>query len=192
MINLERAAAKAAEIAGKEPLAVLESLGNVLLISHDIPWTNGTNQDAVTLVNKTEKGLQYIVIYNRSADPFHLRFALARELGNIVLEHDGTEPEEVWSMEAECFAYHFLCHRMINYRPVRFCLSWEMKDSLTFGSIKELREFIAVEQTKYSRFIGRETSYRPEDITLVSNSDRSWRNGYDVVLEGRTIGYCGE
>ena len=192
MTDLERAAAKAAEYAGADPLAVLERLGNVLLISHDAPWMSGTNQDAITLVNKTDKGLQYIVIYNRSADPFLLRFALARELGNVVLEHDGSEGEDVWAMESECFAYHFLCHRKINFRPVRICLSWEMKDSMAFGSIKEMREYIADQRTKYNRFIGRSTSCKPEDIVLVSNSDRSWRNGYNVILEGETIGYCGE
>ena len=37
--------------------------------------------------------------------------ALARELGNVVLEHDGTLPEEIRNEEARAFAHHFLCPR---------------------------------------------------------------------------------
>jgi Zn-dependent peptidase ImmA (M78 family) len=37
--------------------------------------------------------------------PFDIvRKALARELGHIVLGHDGTRPEDVRNQEAECFA----------------------------------------------------------------------------------------
>jgi len=44
------------------------------------------------------------VVYNQRM-PFDIvRKALARELGHIVLGHDGTRPEEVRNTEAEHFA----------------------------------------------------------------------------------------
>ena len=41
--------------------------------------------------------------------------ALARELGHIVLGHDGSRPEEVRTAEALCFAQHLLCPRPLLY-----------------------------------------------------------------------------
>ena len=42
---------------------------------------------------------------------FIVQRALAREMGHIVLGHDGTRPEEVRNAEALCFAHHLLCPR---------------------------------------------------------------------------------
>lgn len=56
---------------------------------------------------------RYIVTYNMRL-PFHLQQrALARELGHIILNHDGSRPEEVREAEALCFARHFLCPRAL-------------------------------------------------------------------------------
>ena len=44
--------------------------------------------------------------------------ALARELGHIVLGHDGSKPEDVRMAEAYCFAHHLLCPRPL-IRAVR-------------------------------------------------------------------------
>jgi hypothetical protein len=40
-----------------------------------------------------------------------LQRALAREMGHIVLGHDGSLPEDVRMAEALTFAHHFLCPR---------------------------------------------------------------------------------
>ena len=69
------------------------------------------NHDAVTSVHFEDGKLRYLVTYNQRLPFYLLQRALARELGHIVLGHDGTRPEEVRMAEAYCFAYHFLCPR---------------------------------------------------------------------------------
>ena len=39
--------------------------------------------------------------------------ALAREMGHIVLGHDGSRPQDVRNAEALCFAHHLLCPRAL-------------------------------------------------------------------------------
>ena len=69
------------------------------------------NRDAFTSVNIVNGKKQYLVTYNRYL-PFHVvQRSLARELGHIVLGHDGSRPEEVRNEEAKCFAHHLLCPR---------------------------------------------------------------------------------
>ena len=101
-----------------DPLPILEALPNVLLISYDSsyepisipnPMFASDNLDSFTLVNKKDGKLQYIIVYNQSISRERLRLALARELGHVILQHDGTNPEFVWNEEASCFAHHFLC-----------------------------------------------------------------------------------
>ena len=69
------------------------------------------NHDAVTSVHFEDGKLRYLVTYNQRLPLYLLQRALARELGHIVLGHDGTRPEEVRMAEAYCFAHHFLCPR---------------------------------------------------------------------------------
>lgn len=208
--NIDRAAEKAIETILRfdldtrcpDPMAVLKLLPNVYLVSHDLPTqTIEANQDAVTLVNSTSDGLQFIVIYNAKIDPFKLRFALARELAHVILEHDGSSPADVWSAESACFAYHFLCplsvrKPSINYRPIRFCISWEMKDMMTFGSVADMKKHIADERNRINRFIGKDDTCGADDIQLINRVDHDrttgWKNCFDVVVDGKTIGYCGE
>lgn len=68
------------------------------------------NQDAVTTVF-LDDGLKYVVTYNLMLSTGIIRRALARELGHILLGHDGSRPEEVRNEEAKCFAHHLLCPR---------------------------------------------------------------------------------
>lgn len=68
------------------------------------------NQDAVT-IHLTEGKIKYIVAYNQQLPFFIMQRALARELGHIVLGHDGTRPEDVREAEALGFARHLLCPR---------------------------------------------------------------------------------
>lgn len=126
--DYERAAMKAAETLIKnqictapiDPMPILKKIKGVLLLSFsDISLQTGFNRkdilgmfgsgDAVT----SYKEGKYIVAYNMKL-PFHLQQrALARELGHIILQHDGSKPEEVREAEALCFARHFLCPRAL-------------------------------------------------------------------------------
>lgn len=76
----------------------------------------GKNQDAATF-HLTMPGLDdvdYVVVYNMRL-PFEIVWrGIARELGHIVLGHDGMQrPMEVRMAEAMCFAHH-----LISPRPV--------------------------------------------------------------------------
>ena len=69
------------------------------------------NQDAITTVMLDDSDLKYVVAYNRMLSAGIVNRALARELGHIILGHDGSRPEEVRNEEAKCFAHHLLCPR---------------------------------------------------------------------------------
>ena len=68
-------------------------------------------QDAVTSVRRNGDKLYYIVAYNQRMPYYMLQRAFARELGHIILGHDGSRPEEVRLAEAQHFAMHLLCPR---------------------------------------------------------------------------------
>ena len=69
------------------------------------------NQDAVTSIHMDNGHLRYLVTYNQRLPLYLIQRALARELGHIVLGHDGSRPETVRHEEAMCFAHHLLCPR---------------------------------------------------------------------------------
>lgn len=75
----------------------------------------GENQDAVTFhLTMDINDIQYVVVYNMRL-PFEIIWrAVARELGHIVLGHDGqTRSQQTRRAEAMCFAHHLLCPRPI-------------------------------------------------------------------------------
>ena len=131
-IDYERAAVKATETlirygigtAPIDPLPILKRTPGVLVMTFEemsnrtnvdrkeILETLGcTNQDAVTTVFVEDDGLKYVVTYNRMLSARIVDRALARELGHIVLGHDGTKPEEIRNEEAKTFAHHLMCPR---------------------------------------------------------------------------------
>ena len=69
------------------------------------------NQDAVTNVYIYGGKKHYLVTYNRLLPARIVDMALARELGHILLGHDGTRPEDVRQEEARCFAHHLMAPR---------------------------------------------------------------------------------
>ena len=73
------------------------------------------SHDAVTSIHMDDGKLRYLVTYNQRLPFYLLQRALARDLGHIVLGHDGSRPEEVRMAEAYCFAHHFLCPRPLIY-----------------------------------------------------------------------------
>lgn len=206
--NYKGAAAAASDTcsshSSSDPLLILKKLRNVLLISYS--FTPGCSvspeQDAVTLVDKVNGRFRYIVMYDQNLPPVRLRFALARELAHVVLQHDGTGPEDVWMEEANCFAYHLLsgctAFRVITiyYRPERSTPSASFKDLRTFDSIDALKRAVAEEHTRISRFIGRQDVYGPADIEIRNLNQKDifggWKNYSSVFVAGRPVGYCGE
>ena len=130
--NLERAATAAAETLIKynvtstpiAPLRILKSIPGVIVLTFS-EMASGigmerkelmdkytvTNKDAFTLVKEVNGKLRYFVGYNMLLPEYLLQRAIARELGHIVLGHDGSRPEEVRTMEAMFFARHLLCPR---------------------------------------------------------------------------------
>ena len=71
------------------------------------------NHDAVTSVYMKDRRPHYLVAYNMRLPQYIIQRALAREMGHIVLGHDGTRPEDVRNAEALCFAHHLLCPRAL-------------------------------------------------------------------------------
>ena len=75
----------------------------------------GANQDAATFkLNMNIESIEYVVVYNMRLPYEIIMRGVARELGHIVLKHDGvTRPYDVRMAEAMCFAHH-----LISPRPV--------------------------------------------------------------------------
>ena len=71
------------------------------------------NHDAVSSVYMKNGQPHYLVAYNMRLPQYIIQRALAREMGHIVLGHDGSRPEEVRNAEALCFAHHLLCPRAL-------------------------------------------------------------------------------
>lgn len=75
----------------------------------------GECQDAATFHLDTPiQGIDYVVVYNRFLAVDLVFRAVARELGHIILGHDGqTRSTEVRMAEALCFAHHLLSPRPV-------------------------------------------------------------------------------
>ena len=99
------------------PLQILKKLKNVSAVSFAdasarygiaretlISMFDQGNQDAITMFRSGS----YLVIYNQELPCKTIRYAVARELGHIVMGHDGTRPEDVRMAEACRFAECFL------------------------------------------------------------------------------------
>lgn len=71
------------------------------------------NHDAVSSVYMRGGKPHYLIAYNMRLPQYIIQRALAREMGHIVLGHDGTRPEDVRNEEALCFAHHLLCPRAL-------------------------------------------------------------------------------
>ena len=71
------------------------------------------NHDAVSSAYLKDGHPHYLVAYNMRLPAYLVQRALAREMGHLVLGHDGSRPEEVRNAEAICFAHHLLCPRAL-------------------------------------------------------------------------------
>ena len=119
--DFDRAKAKADEIIRLHgticPMTILKRLPGVLVVSYAdtsrcvgidrselLTMFGDHDQDAFTTARVENGRTSYLVVYNQQLPCRDTRYALARELGHIVLGHDGTRPESVRNAEAVCFA----------------------------------------------------------------------------------------
>ena len=130
--NYDRAATMAAEMLIKYginsapvlPIHMIKKIPGVLVVSFaEMSQSSGIerknlvtmfgneNQDAVTSVHNKNGKLVYLVAYNQRLPIYMIQRSLAREMGHIVLGHDGSLPEDVRMAEANTFAYHLICPR---------------------------------------------------------------------------------
>ena len=129
--NFTAAAIRAAETlvtynvsyAPVSPLPILKTMPGIIVMSFaEIALSTGAErehvissfgelQDAVTLCKKINGETKYIVAYNQRLPVYIMQRGLARELGHIMLHHDGSKPEWVRTQEAMCFARHLICPR---------------------------------------------------------------------------------
>lgn len=105
------------------PIPIIKSMPNVLLLPFaemalqigtdrdNVINSFGESQDAVTSVHFASGGLKYVVAYNQRLPVYLIQRALARELGHIVLHHDGSRPDDVRAEESITFARHLICPR---------------------------------------------------------------------------------
>ena len=105
------------------PIPIIKSLPNVLLLPFAemalqigadrdrVINSFGEAMDAVTSVHFAASGLRYVVAYNQRLPAYIIQRALARELGHILLQHDGSRPDDVRYEEAITFARHLICPR---------------------------------------------------------------------------------
>ena len=107
-----------------DPLPILKATPGVLVLSYaDMADTIGVERscvlnnlsaethDATTVVDLHGGRRRYLIGYNRQLPTSVIDRALARELGHIVLGHDGSRPEDVRTEEATFYARHLLCPR---------------------------------------------------------------------------------
>lgn len=124
--DIDRAATSAARTllfhkvccAPVDPLAILKKTPGVLVLSFaEMSQSVGmARKDALALfgdkgaVTSVKNG-KYIVTCNIMLPTHVLQRSLARELGHIILGHDGSRPDDVREAEAAAFAYHLLSPR---------------------------------------------------------------------------------
>ena len=73
-----------------------------------------SNQDAALFHLAGMESVEYVIVYNMRLPIDIIYRGIARELGHIVLRHDGkTRHPDARMAEALCFAHHLLCPRPI-------------------------------------------------------------------------------
>lgn len=106
------------------PLPILKQIPGVLVVTYEsmsqavdqdrrcvMDLFGEKNQDAFTSFTMSHGKPLYLVTYNQRLPISLIQRALARELGHIILGHDGSRPEDVRNEEARCFAHHLLVPR---------------------------------------------------------------------------------
>lgn len=151
--DLDNAALKAYETIIKyrvctapvDPLKIIKEIPGVIAIPYaemaeivkeerkNLISAFGESADAVTFVEDVGDRLKYFVVYNQHVPFYVQQRALARELGHIILKHDGTKPEDVRMKEAIYFSRHLLCPRplLMAVQDAGIALTIEIVGNLT-------------------------------------------------------------
>ena len=85
---------------------------------------------------------------------------------------------------------------MIRYIPNLDSILWSRKSIEYFDSIDDLKAFISEQHTLFCHFIGRtDRFFHPHDVQLAKvppDPFMRWNNYRGVIVDGITVGYCGE
>ena len=85
---------------------------------------------------------------------------------------------------------------MIRYIPNLDSPFWSRKSIENFDSIDDLKEFISDQRTRFCHFIGRtDRCFHPHDVQLAKvppDPFMRWNNYHGVIIDGITVGFCGE
>lgn len=136
------------------PLPILKKLQNVVVVPFaEMAQRMGKEREtlldvfgvesraAVTTIKEINGKPCYFVAYNQQLPFALLQRALARELGHIVLGHDGSRPVEVRMAESYCFAHHLITPRALikALQESRYTVTVEMLGNVT-GCYEECLE----------------------------------------------------
>ena len=128
-----------------DPMPILKSLPRVMVLTFaemalsvnedrdSVVRSFNESQDAVTFTKRVGGELDYFVVYNQRLPFYILQRGLARELGHIVMRHDGSKPASVRTEEALCFSLHLICPRPLIHaiREAGISLTVETLGNLT-------------------------------------------------------------
>ena len=85
---------------------------------------------------------------------------------------------------------------MIRYIPNLASPLWSRKSIEYFDSIDDLKAFISDQRTRFCHFIGRADSFfHSHDVHLsdvIPDPFMHWKNYRKFIIDGITVGYCGE
>ena len=85
---------------------------------------------------------------------------------------------------------------MIRYMPNLDSLLWSLKSIEYFDSVDDLKAFISDQRTRFCHAIGRtDRFFHPHDVQLAKvppDPFMRWNNYHGVIIDGITVGYCGE
>ena len=202
--DFQKAAIKAAEILVKSeiykmPISafhILKSLENVQVVPFaeiasnlnidrdDLIDTFGSESRAAVTSMQIINGKKcWLVAYSQYMPTILVQRALARELGHVVLEHDGSRPVEVRMAEAYCFAHHLTTPRAVikMLQESEYPLTMEMFSNVTgcnMQCVERMRKIPGVEvPAELNRAVREKFSKGLKDLFLYQNiiqsSDRS-------------------
>ena len=85
---------------------------------------------------------------------------------------------------------------MIRYMPNLDSLLWSLKSIEYFESIDDLKAFISDQRTRFCHAIGlTDRIFHSHDVHLsdvIPDPLMCWKNYRRVIIDGITVGHCGE
>ncbi len=85
---------------------------------------------------------------------------------------------------------------MIRYKPKLDSLLWSLKCIEYFDNVEDLKVFISDQRTRFCRAVGRTNCFfHPHDVHLsdvIPDPFLHWNNYRGVIIDGITVGHCGE